>query len=148
MDGWLLWLVGAGPIAVVAGWLAFRRWRQRRARPAARRPALTGPQAGEIWWADIRYDDGIGSKVRPCLVLRAGRRHIEVLKITSQDKRHRRDHVRLPTRQWDPRAARDSSLDVTNPVRVPVAAFVRRAGDCDAKVWRGVRRLHGIGVRR
>ncbi len=147
MGGWLPWLVGTGVAVLVAGWLAFRWWRQRRARPAAR-PAVSGPQAGEIWWADVPYDDGDGSKVRPCLVLRTGRRHIEVLKITSQDKRHRRDHVRLPTRRWDPRAERDSSLDVTNPVRVPAAAFVRRAGDCDAKVWRGVRRLHRIGASR
>ncbi|MEK8107708.1 hypothetical protein NKG94_26570 [Micromonospora sp. M12] len=50
--------------------------------PIARPPAALArhrtrgrqPAPGEIWWADVPYADGSGSKVRPCLVLRADSR--------------------------------------------------------------------------
>ena len=45
-----------------------------------------------------------GSKVRPCLVLRAGPRGVSVLKITSQDQSRYTTHLRLPTAGWDARA--------------------------------------------
>lgn len=130
----------------------------RRRRPAARRPArqvtrpprrpsrpaAATPRPGEIWWVDVPYEDGTGSKVRPCLVLRTRRGGADVLKITSQHKDGRHDHIRLPTKRWDPRAARDSYLDVTTSIRVRAGAFKRRAGTCDPAVWRGVARLHGV----
>jgi hypothetical protein len=150
MDGWPLWLTGI--VLLVAAAFAARQMARRRRRrvprriPRSSRPAVPAqrPRAGEIWWADVPYEDGAGSKVRPCLVLRTGSRHLDVLKITSQDKRDRADHVRLPTTQWDPRAERDSSLDVLSPIRVRPRAFVRRAGTCDPTVWRAVRKVHGI----
>lgn len=107
----------------------------------ADRPTGDRPRPGAIWWADVPYADGTGSKVRPCLVLRVDGRAAEVLKITSQDKSDRDDHVRIPTRTWDPGADHDSFLDVSEPIRVPLDAFADRAGDCDPEVWRGVRRL-------
>ncbi|MFC3504928.1 type II toxin-antitoxin system PemK/MazF family toxin [Micromonospora krabiensis] len=99
------------------------------------------PQPGEIWWADVPYADGSGSKVRPCLVLRAGGRGADVLKITSQDKSGRDDHVPIPTRDWDPGAEHDSYLDLSEPIRVPRTAFQDRAGECDATLWRRLRAL-------
>ncbi|MFW3459930.1 hypothetical protein ACN24K_03140 [Streptomyces microflavus] len=36
--------------------------------PAGRGDGRT-PRAGEVWWADVPYEDGPGSKDRPCLVL-------------------------------------------------------------------------------
>ncbi|SBT52938.1 type II toxin-antitoxin system PemK/MazF family toxin [Micromonospora auratinigra] len=111
-----------------------------RPRGAGSGPA-TGPRPGEIWWADVPYADGTGSKVRPCLVLRADGREAEVLKITSQDKSDRDDHVRIPTRSWDADADHDSWLDVSEPIPVPVADFADKAGDCDPELWRQVRRL-------
>ncbi|WBB72417.1 type II toxin-antitoxin system PemK/MazF family toxin [Micromonospora sp. WMMD1128] len=107
----------------------------------AGRPGRDVPRPGEIWWADVPYADGTGSKVRPCLVLRVDGRDAEVLKITSQDKSDRDDHVSIPTRGWDADAEHDSWLDVSEPIPVPLTAFADRAGDCDADVWRGVRRL-------
>lgn len=89
------------------------------------------PRRGEIWWADVPYADGTGSKVRPCLVLRRGLTGIVVLKITSQDKSHRRDHLPIPTRGWDPRARHDSYLNMSEPLTVRRGAFERRAGTCD-----------------
>jgi hypothetical protein len=171
VDGWLPWLLGTGVVLLlaVAGMLARSGSRGRPARPAGRRTTRPGtrparptrapsrpsrpvgpsrpatrPLPGEIWWADVPYEDGTGSKVRPCLVLRTRRGGADVLKITSQDKSDRSDHVRLPTRRWDPRADRDSYLEVAEPIRLRAAAFARRAGTCDPAVWRGVRRLHGV----
>ncbi|MCI4064652.1 type II toxin-antitoxin system PemK/MazF family toxin [Micromonospora sp. R77] len=115
------------------------------ARGADRRPA-GAPQPGEIWWADVPYADGTGSKVRPCLVLRADGRGADVLKITSQDKSDRDDHVRIPTRSWDADADHDSFLDVSEPIHVPEAAFADRAGSCDPTLWRQVRKLPHLAV--
>ncbi|MEV6799850.1 type II toxin-antitoxin system PemK/MazF family toxin [Micromonospora rifamycinica] len=153
-------------LAVVAGWV-WNEWRRRggrpysggqrtrpprgtpprdRARPTAppRPRTSTGtPRPGDIWWADVPFHDGTGSKVRPCLVLRADDRGAEVLKITSQDKSDRDDHVRIPTRDWDPDAGHDSWLDLAEPLRIPADGFSRRAGGCDPALWRQVKRLHG-----
>ncbi|WP_030505509.1 type II toxin-antitoxin system PemK/MazF family toxin [Microbispora rosea] len=103
-----------------------------------------GPRPGEIWWADVPYEDGPGHKVRPCVVLRTHGGGAEVLKITSQDRSDRSDHVEIPTRTWDPDADHNSFLDLTGPVRVPVADFQDRVGTLDARVWRQVCRLHEI----
>ncbi|GHJ56170.1 hypothetical protein Nm8I071_54770 [Nonomuraea sp. TT08I-71] len=111
-----------------------------RPRDAGRGPA-TAPRPGEIWWADVPYADGTGSKVRPCLVLRVDGRDADVLKITSQDKSDRDDHVPIPTRSWDPDADHDSFLDISEPIPLPLAAFEDRAGPCDPDLWRGIRRL-------
>ncbi|MFG2102699.1 type II toxin-antitoxin system PemK/MazF family toxin [Micromonospora echinaurantiaca] len=99
------------------------------------------PRPGDIWWADVPYADGTGSKVRPCLVLRVDGRSAEVLKITSQDKSGRDDHVRIPTRDWDRGAEHDSYLDIGDPIRVPLPAFEDRAGPCDPTLWRHLRTL-------
>jgi hypothetical protein len=166
MPGWLIWAVLI-VIGVAAGW-AWSDWRQRSRRPARPgKPAPTRPrgrstapprprdrtrpgksrpgaqQPGEIWWADVPYEDGPGSKVRPCLVLRADRDGADILKITSQDKSERTDHVQIPTKSWDPGADHDSFLDLTDPIRVPASAFEDRAGTCDPALWQQVRKLHG-----
>ncbi|MGC5021152.1 type II toxin-antitoxin system PemK/MazF family toxin [Micromonospora sp. DT47] len=165
MPEWVLWAVLV-VLAVVAGW-AWNEWRRRAGRPSSgdgrtrpergrpprdrsrptapprpRTPTGT-PRAGEIWWADVPYHDGTGSKVRPCLVLRADNRGAEVLKITSQDKSDRDDHVRIPTRDWDADAEQDSWLDLAEPVRISLSAFANQAGSCDPDLWRQVRQLHG-----
>jgi hypothetical protein len=171
VEGFGPWLLGVAAVllllVLVTG--ALLRWAPRRRRPGWRptrppgrrpappathpprqpsRPAAGVPRPGEIWWAEVPYGDGTGSKVRPCLVLRTRRRGADVLKITSQDRSGRHDHVRLPTKGWDPRAARDSYLDVTTSIRVRAGAFTRRAGACDPAVWRGVARLHGVAADR
>ncbi|MEV4520102.1 type II toxin-antitoxin system PemK/MazF family toxin [Micromonospora tulbaghiae] len=110
-------------------------------RPRGARADRDEPRPGEIWWADVPYADGTGSKVRPCLVLRVDGRDAEVLKITSQDKSDRDDHLPIPTRDWDPDADHDSYLDVSEPIPVPLSAFADRAGTCDPALWRGIRRL-------
>ncbi|MGC1215632.1 MAG: type II toxin-antitoxin system PemK/MazF family toxin, partial [Micromonospora sp.] len=112
-------------------------------RPRGAERPTADPRPGEIWWADVPYADGTGSKVRPCLVVHADNRGADVLKITSQDKSGRDDHVRIPTRDWDADADHDSWLDLAEPLHVAADAFANRAGTCDPDLWRQVRRLHG-----
>ncbi|SDY57097.1 PemK-like, MazF-like toxin of type II toxin-antitoxin system [Micromonospora pattaloongensis] len=169
MSDWLPWLLGLATVLLALG--VGTSAKSRRAgggrpgrRPAGRpgsapprprsagkpnRTARTGstvaqPRAGEIWWADVPYEDGTGSKVRPCLVLRSAGNAAEVLKITSRDKSDRADHVRIPTKAWDRDAEHDSFLDLTDPIRVAVTAFKDRAGVCDDQLWQAVRELHGL----
>ncbi|MEU0153662.1 type II toxin-antitoxin system PemK/MazF family toxin [Micromonospora fulviviridis] len=111
-----------------------------RLRDAGRGPA-SAPRPGEIWWADVPYADGTGSKVRPCLVLRVDGRDADVLKITSKDKSDRDDHVPIPTRSWDPNADHDSFLNISEPIPLPLAAFEDRAGPCDPNLWQSIRHL-------
>ncbi|WP_433721621.1 type II toxin-antitoxin system PemK/MazF family toxin [Actinoplanes sp. CA-051413] len=128
MADWWLWAGGAA-VLVAAGWWLRRRWRAGR------------PSSGDIWWADVPYARGQGSKLRPCLVLRRRGDGIVVLKITSQDKSHRRDHVLIPTRRWDARASHDSYLNLGEPIVVRPAAFQRRAGAADLRTRRQVARF-------
>jgi hypothetical protein len=128
MPGQVQWLIGAvTAVAVLAAVL--------RLRGAARRRR---PYRGDLWWADVPFTDGSGGKVRPCLVLLRHADGIVVLKITSQDKSHRRDHVVIPTRAWDRRAGHDSYLNLGEPVVLAASAFKRRAGACDRAVLRRV----------
>ncbi|MBB5872177.1 mRNA-degrading endonuclease toxin of MazEF toxin-antitoxin module [Allocatelliglobosispora scoriae] len=153
------WVVGILVVALAAVYVVARLrkgapsgGRRPVPRPPSKRPPTkpvekgptTGPQPGEIWWADVPYEDGTGHKVRPCLVVRNGRSVIEVLKITSQDQSDRQDHVRITTKTWDPNADHDSYLDLTDPIPVQVAAFEDRAGTLDAPTWQKVRKLHSL----
>jgi hypothetical protein len=142
-------LVWSAVLIVIAA-LAWWRLRLRRARPRLRSEPPDAswrkrPQPGEIWWADVPFEDGTGHKVRPCLVLRTHQHQVEVLKITSQDQSTRRDHVEIPTEAWDHRATHNSFLDLSDPFRLRDSAFSRKAGRVDAKTWRAVRQLHPTG---
>lgn len=137
MPAWLSWLASLLVLAVAAAWV-LHRWAT-----TARRP-----HRGDIWWADVPFVDGTGSKVRPCLVLLRHRRGVVVLKITSRDKSRRRDHIIIPTRSWDPHARHDSYLNLGEPIVVAPTAFRRRAGTCDQAVLRRVRRQRQLTGRR
>jgi hypothetical protein len=106
---------------------------------------LSRPQPGDIWWADIPFRDGTGAKVRPCVVLRTHRRRVDVLRITSQDKSDRNDHLRIPTKQWDPKADHDSYVDLSEPFRLSDGAFTRKAGRIGGRSWAAVQDLHRTG---
>ncbi|MEW1913244.1 hypothetical protein AB0442_33265 [Kitasatospora sp. NPDC085895] len=102
-------------------------------RPPARRPV-----PGEIWWADVQFEESGESKDRPVLVVRVREDRLEVLKSTSQDRLGRNDHIRLPTRTWNPEAAHDSCLDL-RPRTLTAERLRRYAGPCPVGVWRVVR---------
>ncbi len=106
---------------------------------------LSRPQPGDIWWADVPFRDGEGAKVRPCVVLRTHRRRVDVLRITSQDKSDRTDHLRIPTKGWDPKATHDSYVDLSEPFRLADRAFTRKAGRIATTSWKAVRDQHPTG---
>jgi mRNA-degrading endonuclease toxin of MazEF toxin-antitoxin module len=137
MRGWEPWLLTIGAVVLLAAVI----WAVRA------RAANQGPDRGDIWWAEVPFSDGTGTKLRPCLVLLRHRRGVVVLKITSQDKSRRRDHVPIPTRSWDARATKDSYLDLGEPIMVRPAAFQRRAGACDPKILREIRTRAGLQPR-
>lgn len=139
--------------AVIYGFVCLVRWI--RAAPYRFQPQVhdtppdTGwrsrPSPGQIWWAVVPYADGTGGKVRPCLVIRTHGRGVEVLKITSQDKSHRKNYISIPTTRWDPRAQKDSWLDLAASQFIYDHAFRRRAGNCDDETWSRVARHHRTG---
>ena len=157
---WWLLLAALGAVLIVA-WEARSRTQRKPGRPQRTRPRgarppgrpktprapkgpKQNPRPGEIWWADVPYEDYSGHKIRPCVVLRGNGAYREVLKITSQDQSRRSDHVRITTKTWDPSADHDSFLDLTGPVQVAVAEFDDRAGVLDPAVWRKVQQLYGL----
>jgi PemK-like, MazF-like toxin of type II toxin-antitoxin system len=106
---------------------------------------LSRPRPQEIWFADVPFQDGTGAKVRPCLVLRVHRSSVDVLKITSQDKRNRWDHLEIETSSWDPKATHNSFVDFSSALTVTDHDFVRRAGTVDDPTWRQITRRHAAG---
>jgi hypothetical protein len=90
-----------------------------------RRPRAGRPRAGDVWFAEVPFEDGTGSKDRPVLVLSAAGRSCEVARFTSQDKNGRRDHVRVP--QGVPGLPKASWLNL-RPMHLPRKAFRRRTG--------------------
>jgi hypothetical protein len=109
-------------------------------------PRGRGPQPGEIWWATVPYRDGEGAKRRPALVLGGDGRSYTILKITSQDKSQRHDHLEIPTRTWDRRAAYNSFLDLAAPFQLNRLDFANRAGVVDPATWQRVAQLHRVGL--
>jgi hypothetical protein len=97
---------------------------------------------GEIWWADVPYEDGSGHKVRPCLIVKVRLAGYDVLKITSQAQSQRRDHIQIETRSWDRNASKNSYLDLTDPIRI--RSVDNRAGILDRPTWTKVKRLHRV----
>jgi hypothetical protein len=145
----MLWLVLATVIilGVVAAIVLRRRLRRRGdGQTARRRPPdrtwLSRPQPGEIWWAEVPFEEGTGGRRRPCLVVRTYARQVDILKITSNDGV---DHIEIPIANWDQRTTRKSYLDLANSYRVPDGDFFRRAGIVDRRTWRRVRRQYDTG---
>ncbi|MCU7826036.1 hypothetical protein [Kitasatospora sp. DSM 101779] len=142
-------VLAAAALLVALGTTAAAVWRVPRVRLLAGLPPVewTGggvrpperrPVPGEMWWADVPFEESGGSKDRPVLVVRVLEGRLEVLRSTSQDRLGRSDHIRLPTGAWNPEAAHDSCLDLR--LRTLTADRLRRyAGPCPVGVWRVVR---------
>ncbi|MFI8458473.1 type II toxin-antitoxin system PemK/MazF family toxin [Kitasatospora sp. NPDC085464] len=136
----VLALAGIALVAAVAAVLA------RRTRPAARPAGPTGPrprpstraarpEPQEIWWAEVPFEDGPGSKDRPCLVLRVHGRTATIAKITSKHHAERPGVLPLPPGSVGDRQGRASWLETDELREVPLSAFRRRAGTVDRQVW-------------
>ncbi len=103
------------------------------------------PRAGEVWWADVPYEDGPGSKDRPCLVIsvrgRGRGRTALVAKITSKHHEERPGVIALSAGAVGDRRGRQSFLETDELREVRIASFRRRVGAVDPGVWERVRKL-------
>ncbi|MFE2018628.1 type II toxin-antitoxin system PemK/MazF family toxin [Streptomyces sp. NPDC059499] len=109
--------------------------RERRPRPDA------VPRPGEIWWAEVPYEDGPGSKDRPCLVLSVRGGTAVVAKITSKHHEERPGVIALPPGAVGDARGRRSFLETDELRDVAVSGFRRKAGEVDPGVWGRVRGL-------
>ncbi|MFC1409932.1 type II toxin-antitoxin system PemK/MazF family toxin [Streptacidiphilus sp. N1-12] len=108
-------------------------------RGAERAPSRL-PEPREIWWAEVPFEDGPGSKDRPCLVLHRGAVTATVLKITSKHHTERPGVLPLPPGTVGDREHRASWLETDEPREVPLADFRRRVGAVDAGLWNQVQK--------
>ncbi|GHB18880.1 type II toxin-antitoxin system PemK/MazF family toxin [Streptomyces chryseus] len=99
------------------------------------------PRAGEIWWADVPYEDGPGSKDRPCLVLSVRGDSALIAKITSKHHEERPGVIALPPGAVGDARGRPSFLETDELRDVGVRGFRRRVGVADRAVWKRVRHL-------
>ncbi|WP_156726666.1 type II toxin-antitoxin system PemK/MazF family toxin [Streptomyces apocyni] len=156
---WWLALAAVVALALVAaiadGWGRARRrprrWPRRpegRTRPPTRprgaRPLpKRRPRPGEIWWADVPYEDGPGSKDRPCLVLSVRGREARIAKITTRFHNERAGVIPLPPGAVGDTRGRASFLETDELRQVPLWEFRRRVGTVDPILWDQVRHLAG-----
>ncbi|WP_370413008.1 type II toxin-antitoxin system PemK/MazF family toxin [Streptomyces fradiae] len=137
-------------VALADGWRRSGRRPSGRTRPPAR-PKRTAPprgpaperlpRPGEIWWADVPFEDGPGSKDRPCLVLALRGDNALVAKITSKYHDERPGVIALPPGSVGDAQGRPSFLETDELRDVPVWEFRRRVGTADPVVWDQVRHL-------
>ncbi|MFF6957217.1 type II toxin-antitoxin system PemK/MazF family toxin [Streptomyces sp. NPDC008317] len=127
-------------VALVAAVVAAGRVRRSGETPVRRSGGASGggaaPRGGEVWWADVPYEDTAGSKDRPCLVVSVRGGTARVAKITSQHHEELPGVVPLPAGTVDDARGRQSYLETNELRRVPVSAFRRRAGALDPQVMK------------
>ncbi|MFJ9676564.1 type II toxin-antitoxin system PemK/MazF family toxin [Streptomyces sp. NPDC101194] len=99
------------------------------------------PRPGEIWWAEVPYEDGPGAKDRPCLVLSVRGGSARVAKITSKHHQERPGVIALPAGTVGDARERASFLETDELREVAVRGFRRRVGVVDPAVWERVRGL-------
>ncbi|MCX4969629.1 type II toxin-antitoxin system PemK/MazF family toxin [Streptomyces sp. NBC_00654] len=99
------------------------------------------PRPGEIWWADVPFEDGPGSKDRPCLVLSVRGERAVVAKITSKHHEERPGVIALPPGTVGDLRGRQSFLETDELREVAVRGFRRRVGGVAPQVWERVRGL-------
>ncbi|WP_035848879.1 type II toxin-antitoxin system PemK/MazF family toxin [Kitasatospora azatica] len=130
----------AGLVIVALGVFGYTRLRQQQSVPVPAprpRPQRTGggPAPREIWWAEVPFEDGPGSKDRPCLVLRVHGRTATVVKITSKHHAERPGVLALPPGSVGDQQGRASWLETDELREVELGAFRRRVGLLDATTW-------------
>ncbi|MFI1165329.1 type II toxin-antitoxin system PemK/MazF family toxin [Streptomyces sp. NPDC020801] len=147
---WWLALAALVLLALVAtlvdGWGRGRRPAGRRMRPPGRptgRGGAARPQPAEIWWANVPYGSGPGTKDRPCLVLSVRGKRARVAKITSKYHDERAGVIPLPPGSVGDAQGRTSFLETDEVREVPVWDFRRRVGVVDPVLWDQVRYLAG-----
>ncbi|MFF2352901.1 hypothetical protein ACFVVL_24325 [Kitasatospora sp. NPDC058115] len=121
--------------------------RARRTAPAtdraSSRTATVGrPAAGEVWVAMVPFRDRAEAARHYCVVVGARAGYAEVLQITSKDKDHRDDYIRMENEGWD-RTGKPSWVEIgMTPRRVPYESFLsdHPQGPCPPRIWREIQR--------
>ncbi|MEU9990271.1 type II toxin-antitoxin system PemK/MazF family toxin [Streptomyces sp. NPDC007971] len=134
--------------ALVDGWGRGHRPGGRRLRPPGRperrdRARAAHPHPGDIWWANVPYEDRADAKDRPCLVLAVRGNRATVAKITSKYHDERSGVIPLPPGAVGDAHGRPSFLQTDELREVPVWDFRRRVGVVDPVLWDQVRHLAG-----
>ncbi|MES4890193.1 type II toxin-antitoxin system PemK/MazF family toxin [Streptomyces sp. NPDC096012] len=148
---WWLALAAVVLLALVAtlidGWGRGRRPGGRRLRPPGRAGTRAAhaarPAPGDIWWADVPYEDRPEAKDRPCLVLAVRGDRATVAKITSKYHDERSGVIPLPPGAVGDARGRPSFVQTGELREVPVRDFRRRVGVVDPVLWDQVRHLAG-----
>ncbi|MEU2622166.1 type II toxin-antitoxin system PemK/MazF family toxin [Streptomyces sp. NPDC007157] len=146
---WWLALAAVVLLALVAtlvdGWGRGHRPRGQRTRPPGHprgtRVQAGRPHPGDIWWANVPYEDGPGTKDRPCLVLAVRGNQATVAKITSKYHDERAGVIPLPPGAVGDAHGRPSFLETDELREVSVGEFRRRVGVVDPVLWDQVRHL-------
>ncbi|MEU6488000.1 type II toxin-antitoxin system PemK/MazF family toxin [Streptomyces sp. NPDC046887] len=110
-------------------------------RKKAKQAPGRSPSAGEVWWAQVPYEDGPGSKDRPCLVLTVRDGEALVAKITTRYRDGRPGVIALRPGSVGDTRGRPSFLETEELREVPLGSFRRRVGPVDPLVWDRVRHL-------
>jgi len=93
---------------------------------AALRTGRARPRPGQVWFAQVPFDDGSGSKDRPVLILEVHGRSCTAAAFTSQSSAERHHAVRVP--HGVPGLDRASWVK-PSPTTLPVRSLRRCAGD-------------------
>ncbi|QDY76919.1 type II toxin-antitoxin system PemK/MazF family toxin [Streptomyces qinzhouensis] len=152
---WWPYLAGAVVLLALLVAVVDARGRSGRKAPPSRRPPERRPPSrppilrarrlrpGDIWWAEVPYEDGPGSKDRPCLVLSVSSTTARVAKITSRRNDTRPGVIPLPPGTVGDTHDRPSFLETDELRDVHVTAFRRRVGTLPPELWGRVRHLAG-----
>ncbi|NGN66797.1 type II toxin-antitoxin system PemK/MazF family toxin [Streptomyces sp. A7024] len=143
---WWLALAAVAVLAIIAALVdswgrlsrAHRRDGRAKVRRAGRPPVV---RAGEIWWADVPFEDSDRSKDRPCLVVRVDGDTASVVKITSKFHGERPGIIPLPPGSVSDRRGRTSYLETDEVREVEVWDFRRKSGTVDPAIWDQVKYL-------
>jgi mRNA-degrading endonuclease toxin of MazEF toxin-antitoxin module len=130
-------------LLLIAPFVIIEKLRERRSRAKVRTRTGSVPAPREVWWADVPFEDGPGSKDRPCLVLKTKGRTAVVAKITSKDHSGRPGVIPLPRGMVGDRQGRAGWLETDELREVPMADFRRRVGQLDGQTWASVKRTAG-----
>ncbi|MFJ8435078.1 hypothetical protein ACIQ9P_27640 [Kitasatospora sp. NPDC094019] len=111
-------------------------------RGSARTITVSRPSAGEVWVAMVPFRDRPEAARHYCVVVGARAGYAEVLQITSKDKGHRDDYIRMENEGWD-RTGKASWVEIgMAPRRVPYESFLadHPQGPCPPRIWREIQR--------
>lgn len=118
-------LVGVAVAVMFAAWAFARHWWV----PTSRLPRV---QVGEIWWAEVPFEESGESKDRPALVVATQKRSATVLMFTSADKRGRPGYLAVDPHVW--RTPRSSYLRTDREITIPLSKVRRRERAADARL--------------